>query len=126
MAFPTYYEPFGLVILEAMSSGLPVIVSRCAGASELIDDNVNGRILEKHDDTRALAQMIMHYTANAETAKSAGQNAKNTAARYCWDEIAGKTYKIYEGIIVDKAYQSGFAPVAPSLTRREHAEIKNV
>ena len=43
--FPTLYDSFGNVVLEAMASGIPVIVSKVSGVSEIIQDKVNGLIL---------------------------------------------------------------------------------
>ena len=40
--FPTLYEPYGMVISEAMAAGLPVVTSRAAGAAELIEHGENG------------------------------------------------------------------------------------
>jgi UDP-glucose:(heptosyl)LPS alpha-1,3-glucosyltransferase len=47
---PTVYEPFGLVILEALASGLPTIVSACAGASEWLEDGVHAVLLRDPSD----------------------------------------------------------------------------
>ncbi|MEP6702476.1 MAG: glycosyltransferase family 4 protein [Betaproteobacteria bacterium] len=49
LVFPTIYEPFGKVVLEAMACGLPAISSRKAGASELIVDGVNGYVCDALD-----------------------------------------------------------------------------
>ena len=49
-AFPTYYEAFGMVITEAMASGLPVITSRRAGAAEMIGDGESGLLLDQPGD----------------------------------------------------------------------------
>ena len=52
---PTPYDPFALVVSEAMACGLPVIVSREAGVAELIQTGVNGLVLERVDDHLELA-----------------------------------------------------------------------
>src|SRR4051794_5620423 len=49
---PTRYEPFGLVILEALASGLPSIFSACAGASEWLQDSLDGIFLQDATDGR--------------------------------------------------------------------------
>src|SRR3954469_16604683 len=56
-ALPTTYEPFGLVIIESMASGLPVITSRLAGASPAVDAGENGLLL---DDPRDVSQLTEH------------------------------------------------------------------
>ena len=47
--FPTRREPFGMVVVEAMLCGVPPIVSRAAGAAEIVRDGVDGRIVDGED-----------------------------------------------------------------------------
>jgi UDP-glucose:(heptosyl)LPS alpha-1,3-glucosyltransferase len=54
-ALPTTYEPFGLVIIEAMASGLPVVTSRLAGASPAVQHGVNGYLLNDPRDVSEIA-----------------------------------------------------------------------
>ena len=96
---PTYYEPFGLVILEAMAVGLPVITSRQAGASELIADNMSGLILEDHADFLGIAKAIRYLLNDPKAAETFGTNARQTAEQYSWDVISGKTLKLYENMV---------------------------
>src|SRR5262249_2640282 len=57
--FPTFYDSFGLVATEAMASGLPVVCSAAAGAAELIEDGVNGLIVnDPWGDSTALADAL--------------------------------------------------------------------
>ena len=51
---PTYYDTFGSVVLEAMSCGLPVVVSQCAGAGELVEEGVSGYRLAVTGDRRGV------------------------------------------------------------------------
>jgi UDP-glucose:(heptosyl)LPS alpha-1,3-glucosyltransferase len=44
--FPTIYEPFGNVCLEAMAAGIPLVTSRICGGSELLDESKNGYIID--------------------------------------------------------------------------------
>ena len=61
LAFPTsyYYETMGLVLLEAMEAGLPVVTTRRASIPEIIQDGVNGLLVEEQD-TSDLAEKILH------------------------------------------------------------------
>lgn len=54
-ALPTRYEPWGLVIVEALASGLPVVTSRLAGASAVVEEGVTGVLLDEPTDAAALA-----------------------------------------------------------------------
>lgn len=56
--FPTVYEPFSNVCLEAMASGLPVVTSRINGASEVIREGENGYIIENPTDPSEIADKI--------------------------------------------------------------------
>lgn len=56
--FPTVYEPFSNVCLEAMASGLPVVTSRMNGASEVIQEGKNGYVVENPTDPSEIAEKV--------------------------------------------------------------------
>ncbi|GAI64408.1 unnamed protein product, partial [marine sediment metagenome] len=97
--FPTIYEPFGLVIIEAMASGLPVITSRVAGAADLIIDGVNGLLLRAASDVNDLAAKIELLLSNAELRKAMGERARVTAEKFSWDQVAQKTLGVYHTVL---------------------------
>ena len=97
--FPTKYEPFGLVIIEAMASGLPVITSRVAGAADFITDGVDGLLLSDPGDTSDLAAKIELLLSNTELRKTMGEHARETAEKLSWDRVAQKTLEVYNSVL---------------------------
>ena len=95
-AFPTYYEPFGMVVTEAMASGLPAITSRRAGASELIEDGRSGLLLEQPGDAQELAQKISLLVSDSALRQEMSRNARPAASQYDWDDVAEDTLKLYQ------------------------------
>jgi len=96
---PTIYEPFGLVIVEAMASGLPVITSRVAGAADFITDGVDGLLLNDPGDINDLAAKIELLFSNAELRKTMGERARETAEKFSWDQVAQKTLEVYNTVL---------------------------
>ena len=94
-AFPTYYEPFGMVITEAMASGLPVITSRNAGASEMITEGVSGLLLDRPGDSEELSRKIMSLLADEPGRKEMGLRARPAASGYNWSHVAEDTLRLY-------------------------------
>ena len=100
--FPTLYEPFGLVILEAMASGLPVITSRIAGAAELMNDGHDCLLLDDPTDAPSIAEKISLLISSADVRDGMGRLARTTAEGFGWDKIAERTLQVYDRILERK------------------------
>ena len=84
-----------MVVTEAMASALPVIVSREAGAAELLEHGINGLVLNDFQNVDELAE-LMHSLANDRAfARRLGHAGRITAEQYSWDVVAGRTMEIY-------------------------------
>jgi len=90
---PTRYEPFGMVIVEAMASCLPVVVTGTAGAAELITNGENGFLVGQADDAEGFAAGIR---AALETGTFVGKAARATALSVSWPRIAEQTESVYQ------------------------------
>ena len=99
LLLPTPYDAFGMVVSEAMASGLPVIVSREAGASELIQHGRNGLLLENVTDAAELVRHMRSLTENRTWAAELGCAARKTVEPMTWDAVAGKTMQVYEELL---------------------------
>lgn len=86
-AFPTPYDAFGMVVLESMASGVPVIVSKIAGASELLDADA-GQLLADPEDADELAAALERYVQDDELRQRAGRHARALAEQHSWDRVA--------------------------------------
>ena len=83
-------EGFGLVILEAMASGLPVVASRSGGITDLIQDGWNG-LLAEEKDSRDLAVNINRLFTEPELYSKLVENMKDTVQKYSYTQV-GKAY----------------------------------
>jgi UDP-glucose:(heptosyl)LPS alpha-1,3-glucosyltransferase len=101
-AGPSLEDSFGMPPLEAMACGLPVIVSRQAGVSELVTHGVDGFVLEDPTDSRQLAELIQRIYASADLRREVGVRAEATARRYTWQRNAEEMGKVFEGCLREK------------------------
>ena len=85
---PTLYEPFGLVILEAMACGLAPIVSELAGASELIGENESGLLIRNPADVSEIARLLERVVLDEELRRNLGEGARRVAVARSWDRVA--------------------------------------
>jgi glycosyltransferase involved in cell wall biosynthesis len=96
---PSLQEPFGLPILEAMACGLPVVVSRCAGVAEIINDGIDGVLLDDPRDAENLATKLLGLIASEALRRRMGARARQTAEQYSWPEIAARTEAVYRELL---------------------------
>jgi UDP-glucose:(heptosyl)LPS alpha-1,3-glucosyltransferase len=95
--FPSLYESAGLVVLEAMASGLPIIAPRTvAMADELVEDGVNGFVVDNPWDVEGMAERIRAIMADRSLYDRIVREARKTVEAYSWDEYARKTEAVYE------------------------------
>jgi glycosyltransferase involved in cell wall biosynthesis len=93
------YEPFGLVLPEAMSSGVPVVAFDCPyGPADIITDGVDG-FLVKNRDVKEFASRVCQLIENKELRLRMGQAAIKSSQRYRAEVIMPKWEKIFDCII---------------------------
>jgi glycogen(starch) synthase len=92
---PSLYEPFGLVTLEAMASGTPVLVADTGGLREIIEHDVTGMRFPP-GDARALAASAARILREPALARRLAREARSAlAARGSWSVAAGRTAEVY-------------------------------
>lgn len=96
----THSESFGLVVLEAMASGKPAIVSSLPGPSQLVEDGIDG-MLVKVDDVEDLKNKIEYLAQRKELREIMGTAArKKVEEKYTWETIGEQLETIFRQILV--------------------------
>ena len=101
--FPSLYEPFGIVALEAMAAGRPVVVSDVGGLGEIVTHGVNGFKCYP-GDANSLASTILEVLSKPRLAAQAAARALDDAVTiYNWASIARRTEQIYEEVVAESS-----------------------
>jgi glycogen(starch) synthase len=96
---PSLYEPFGIVALESMASGVPTIVARTGGLAEIVDGTGAGLLFEPGNH-HELADRIADVLTQPELAASLQTTAaKILTELYTWDAIAKTTLNVYTSAV---------------------------
>jgi len=98
---PSHYESFGMVALEAMATGTPVIASEVGGLAFLIRDGENGFHVPSRDP-EALAERIYELLVNPACRDRLGRQAQQYAQQYAWPKVADKMVRVYDKLLCDK------------------------
>lgn len=106
LAVTSRFEGFGLMIIEAMSAGVPVVAYNCPmGPKELIADGVNGYLVTQDDET-SLAAHIGHLIAHQQERQQMGQKAVETAADYDMNLVVRRWMSLFEDLLAQRGRKS--------------------
>jgi D-inositol-3-phosphate glycosyltransferase len=106
VVMPSHYESFGMVALEAMATGTPVIASEVGGLAFLIRDGENGFHVPSRDP-EALAERIYELLTNDSRRSKLGVNAYENARQYAWEHIAERMLKVYRDLLTPQPAVNG-------------------
>ncbi|NLP36411.1 MAG: glycosyltransferase family 4 protein [Firmicutes bacterium] len=99
--FPSLYEPFGIVALEAMAANVPVVVSDTGGLAEIVEHGVNG-LKCYPGNAESLADQIITLLKDQVYAKQLVRRARQMVEKtYAWQEIAKQTRNIYQEVLAE-------------------------
>ncbi len=95
LLLPSETESFGLVALEAMASGVPVVASRVGGLPEVVEHGVTG-YLAPVGDVEAMAEFSLRILSDCEVRKRFGEAARERAVRlFDWHAVVPRYEQIY-------------------------------
>ena len=97
--FPSLYEPFGIVALEAMAAGCPVVVTEVGGFREMVRHDKTG-VTVYPNDPYSLAWGVLHTLRDPALAAARAEEARQAVCcEFNWEAIASRTKAVYERVL---------------------------
>jgi len=95
---PSVSEGFGIVILEAMACGLPIVATRVGGVPDIIEEGVNGFLVESGDFPE-MANKILFLLDNPAVTGQISKNNRIKVQGYAWKNVVDRLERIYQEIL---------------------------
>jgi glycosyltransferase involved in cell wall biosynthesis len=96
--FPSRTETLGLVLLEAMAAGCPVIAANAGGIPDIVTDGLNGYLFDPHDEQGAITA-TQRLLANPQERETLRQNARLEAERWGWSAATRQLQSFYDLVL---------------------------
>jgi len=104
VAVPSHFEPFGIIALEAMAAGVPVVVSRVGGLAEIIEDEVDGLEVDPNSPY-SIAKATTRLLSDQALASRLAARAREKVKSYNWKRSATETLEVYEAAVGEARYE---------------------
>jgi glycosyltransferase involved in cell wall biosynthesis len=101
---PSRFEPFGIIALEAMAAGVPVVVSRVGGLAEIVQDTVDGLEVDPNKP-ESIAEATVRIILDDDLAEELAAMATEKVKTYNWEYSANETVEAYKTAIRDAKYE---------------------
>jgi D-inositol-3-phosphate glycosyltransferase len=99
-----WYEPFGIVPVEAMACGTPVVASAVGGMLDTVVDRVTGRLVPARNP-RLLGDVVGALLDDLSLCRQYGEAGPRRAVeRYSWDRVAEDTAQVYRSVAVPRVH----------------------
>ena len=98
LILPSLFEGFGLVILEAMAAGLPVITTHNTGGPDVIGEGKEGFVVPA-GDAEALREKMEWFIKNPEKTKEMGKAAHRKAKEFTWERYGAEYAEIVREVV---------------------------
>jgi len=96
---PSYYETFGISVIEAMAFGLPVVAANVGGLPEVVEDGVTG-ILVPPKDSEALGEALVRLLRDPDLSARMGRAGRERVrSEFTVDKIVSQTLNVYQSVI---------------------------
>jgi glycosyltransferase involved in cell wall biosynthesis len=103
--FPSRTETLGLVLLEAMAAGCPVVAARSGGIPDIVTDGVNGYLFDPTDDQGAIAA-TQRLLSNQQERELLRRNARREAERWGWSAATRQLRTYYQQVVGTEIFSS--------------------
>jgi UDP-glucose:(heptosyl)LPS alpha-1,3-glucosyltransferase len=103
------FDTFGMVVLEAMAAGLPVLISGSVGARDIVREGENGFVVDEPADADTVADKVEMMFGGG-LRERMGEEARKTARGHSWDATVARVLDIYEEVWADQPFVSSKIP----------------
>lgn len=103
--FPSRTETLGLVLLEAMAAGCPVVAARSGGIPDIVQDGVNGYLFNPEDEQGAIAATVRLLSQQSER-ETLRKNARAEAERWSWSAATRQLQNYYRSVVLSQSMSS--------------------
>jgi glycosyltransferase involved in cell wall biosynthesis len=117
LTHPSFVESFGMVLLEAMTAGVPMVAHNGTGMPCIIDDGVTGYVVDVHDVPKYTDALLSLLDDPALRQRMGAEGLRQAATRFCQAEVASQLFAVYAEVI-GSATDNVTTPTAQSLVEQ--------